>query len=91
MISPLFQCTVDWIKKNKGEAVLLARLSIFNGHMHVYFIEVEYDDNGIQVPVHDPYGRLDDAYASDPDGAYETVRVPGFDGNYVPFAVGYKS
>jgi len=88
---PSYTCHLDWIREMPDEDVLMGRLQVFGGSMHVFFIRVETDEHGVQVATNDPHGRLDDAYAADPDEAYESVTVPGFDGEYVPFAIGFKS
>jgi hypothetical protein len=75
------------------EACLKAVTEILDVSHHVYFIEVKdvevAEEGSEQVAVHDPYDRLGDVQRLN-DGRLLTVKVPGYDGDYVlvifPFA-----
>lgn len=71
------------LHKIEGEEVLFGTIDALGVGFYAYFIRVEERDDE-QVAVNDPYHRLDDLYALDPDaGVRPTIEVPGFEGEYV--------
>ena len=78
---------VQNIRRLDDEAGLLGTIELFGAAHHVHLIEVE-DADGVQRPVHDPYGRYEDLQRLY-EGRYETVAVPGFAGTYVACVVPY--
>lgn len=76
-------CHIEGIRKIDDEAALLGLVYVLGVLHHAWFVQVE-DRGGAQVAVNDPYNRLDDFYRLDVDaGPFQTVEVPGFDGEYV--------
>jgi hypothetical protein len=73
---------IFWLNKCDDEEVLHGCMYFMGILCHVYFIKVE-DVNGVQTAVNDPHCRLEDIYSLDSDGAYKTVNVLGFEGEYV--------
>jgi hypothetical protein len=73
-----------------NEATMLGTLRIYGVNHHVTAIQVTDDDEGYQTAVNDPYGRLDDAYAADADGIFQTVEIPGYPGEWVLHITPYK-
>ena len=74
---------IEGIRQIEGEAALLGSVYILGVLHHAWFVRVE-DRDGEQVTVDDPYGRLEDFYRLDADaGPFQTVEVPGFEGEYV--------
>jgi hypothetical protein len=75
--------SIEGIRQIDDEAALLGRVYILGILHHAWFVQVE-DRGGEQVAVNDPYGRLEDFYRLDLEvGAFQTVEVPGFPGEYV--------
>jgi hypothetical protein len=77
--------TIFWLRKLPDEEVLHGCVNLLGRLHHVHCIRVTEDpETREQAAVHDPEGRLDDAYVSDPDGGpFTPVAVPGFEGEYV--------
>jgi hypothetical protein len=74
---------IENLKKVDGEESLLGQTHVFGVLFHVWFIRVKEDDE-VQVGYDDPHNRLDDIYGLDEDGgSFNTVEVPGFEGDYV--------
>jgi hypothetical protein len=74
---------VEGIRQIDDEAALLGRVYILGVLHHAWFVQVQYRC-GEQVAVNDPYDRLNDFYRLDTEiGAFQTVAVPGFPGEYV--------
>jgi hypothetical protein len=75
------------------EACFKAVTEVLGIPQHVYFIQVktvwDEQDNPEQVAVHDPYDRLEYVRQLN-DGNLMTVKVPGYEGDYLtvifPFA-----
>ena len=76
----------DWIESVRpieGEAALLGTAYILGVLHHAWFVQV-VDDDGDQVAVDDPCGRLAEFHQLDADaGRMQTVQVPGHPGDYV--------
>lgn len=66
-----------------NEATMLSVIQLYGVRHHVTAIQVKCDVNDYQVAVNDPYDRLDDAYAGDSDGVFQTIEIPGFKGRWV--------
>ena len=73
------------LRKLEDEETLLGRVHFCGGNAHVLFLRVEGGDEGVllQRPVRDPHGRWDAFTEAEPEGAFQTVEVPGFEGDYV--------
>jgi hypothetical protein len=78
-----FPFWIESVRPIEDEAALLATVYIFGVLHHAWFVEV-LEDDGDQVAVDDPHGRLDEFHALDADaGRMQTVQVPGYPGEYV--------
>jgi hypothetical protein len=74
---------IEGIRQIDDEGALLGRVYILGVLHHAWFVQVQYR-RGEQVAVKDPYHRLNDYYRLDAEiGAFQTVEVPGFPGEYV--------
>ena len=74
---------IEGIRQIDDEAALLGRVYILGVLHHAWFVQVEYGC-GEQVAVNDPHDSLNDFYRLDTEiGAFQTVEVPGFPGDYV--------
>lgn len=80
---PPIDLQIESIRRIDGEAALLGHAYILGVLHHAWFVHVE-DRDGEQIPVDDPYCRLEDFYRLDADaGPLRTVEVSGFEGDYV--------
>ena len=74
---------ITGLRQLDGEDTLLGTVYLFGVAHHAQFIRVKEDEEtGEQVPTNDPEGRWEDVcwlY----EQAYQTVEVPGFEGDYV--------
>jgi hypothetical protein len=76
--------TFGEIRDTRGDGCnLLAQADLFGVSHHLIFIKVEVDDDGIQGPAAAEDGEVFADFGALYDFAYETVNVPGFDGDYV--------
>ena len=74
---------IQWrAEPDDDEAVLFGTLLLLRTSHHVAAIQVREDEDGNQVAVKDPYGRLDDAYHVD-NVRFQTVTLPGREGDWV--------
>jgi hypothetical protein len=74
---------IEGLRAVEGEAALLGTVYILGVLHHAWFVRVE-DQDGDQVAVDDPHGRLEEFQQLDADrGAMQTVTVPGYPGRYV--------
>jgi hypothetical protein len=74
---------IESLRAIEGEASLLGTVYLFGVLHHAWFVRVEEQD-GDQVAVDDPHGRLEEFQQLDADGgAMQTVAVPGYPGEYV--------
>jgi hypothetical protein len=74
---------IEGLRAIQGEASLLGAVYAFGILHHAWFVRVEEQD-GDQVAVDDPHGRLEEFQQLDADrGAMQTVAVPGYPGQYV--------
>jgi hypothetical protein len=80
---------IEHICKVKGEDILLGTVVIYGVHFHAEFLRVT-TKNGEQVGTMDPHRRLDGYYAVGGEGAFHTVNVPGFKGEYVLCILPYQ-
>jgi hypothetical protein len=76
---------VDHFEQCPGEDVWLGTIRVFSANVHCYLIRVHVVDD-VQQATRDPYGRLNDATNVAGDGAFETTKVPGLDGDFVVLA-----
>ena len=77
------QLRIESLRAIEGEASLLGTVYVFGVLHHAWFVRVEEQD-GDQVAVDDPHGRLEEFQQLDADrGAMQTVDVPGYPGEYV--------
>lgn len=80
---PIGEMNIQWLKKLEDEDVLSGVTFVFGVMHHIQFIRV-HDVDGVQTGTLDPYSRLDDMYQLyEGGGAFKTVEVPGFEGEYV--------
>ena len=74
---------IENLRAIEGEASILGTVYVFGVLHHAWFVRVEEQD-GDQVAVDDPHGRLEEFQQLDVDrGAMQTVDVPGYPGEYV--------
>ena|SRR5450755_1615692 len=74
---------IEGLRAIQGEGSLLGTVYAFGVLHHAWFVLVEEQD-GDQVAVDDPHGRLEEFQQLDADrGAMQTVDVPGYPGQYV--------
>jgi hypothetical protein len=74
---------IESLRAIEGEASILGTVYVFGVLHHAWFVRVEGQD-GDQVAVDDPHGRLEEFQQLDADrGAMQTVDVPGYPGEYV--------
>ncbi len=79
-----------------GEDLLLGRLELFGGTHHVQFLkvqEVSAEEAGgktEQMPTLDPHGHYEDLQSLHPACRYSTVKLPGFEGEYVMLVHPYE-
>jgi hypothetical protein len=74
---------IESLRAIEGEASILGTVYAFGVLHHAWFVRVEEQD-GDQVAVDDPQGRLEEFQQLDADrGAMQTVDVPGYPGQYV--------
>lgn len=78
-----FPFWIESVRPIEQEAALLGTVYIFAVLHHAWFVQVVEDD-GDQVAVDDPHGRLAESHQLDSDGGrMQTVQVPGYSGDYV--------
>lgn len=75
----------DHFEQIPDEDVWLGTLRVFTANVHCYLIRV-HEVDGVQQATRDPHGRLNDATNVAGDGAFETTKVPGLDGDFVVLA-----
>lgn len=79
-----------------GEDLLLGRLELFGGTHHVQFLKVHEVDSSeatglsMQQPTLDPHGHYEDLQALYSASRYSTVRLPGYEGEYVMLVHPYE-
>jgi hypothetical protein len=74
---------IEGLRAIEGEASMLGTVYILGVLHHAWFVRVEEQD-GDQVAVDDPHGRLEDFQQLDADrGSMQTVNVPGYPGEYI--------
>jgi len=76
------------VRQLDDEATLLVHFEWFGRDFHGMFIQVEDVEDQVaggvfQEPVNDPHGRYEAMCVVDDGGCFETVKVPGFEGDYV--------
>jgi hypothetical protein len=82
-LAPQLPAWIENVRPIEDEAALLATVYILGVLHHAWFVEV-VDEDGDQVAVNDPHGRLDEFQQLDADrGRMQTVQVPGYPGAYV--------
>lgn len=75
---------IEWTHdEDQEEEALFGLVDVFGTLHHICAVRVTTDEQGHQVATKDPYGRLDDAYALDPDTIYQTTEIPGRNGEWV--------
>jgi hypothetical protein len=79
--------TIGNIRKLDGEETLLGTINILGVEHHIEFIRVE-EQGGLQESVNDPHDRFADMQSAY-EGYYQTVHVPGFEGEYVVSVLPY--
>ncbi len=83
-LAPQLPAWIETVRPIEGEGALLGTAYILGVLHHAWFVEVVNDDDGDQVAVNDPYGRLEDFQQLDADrGRMQTVQVPGYPGDHV--------
>lgn len=75
---------IDNLRKLEDENVLFGRCYLGGLYHHITLIEVHHPD-GVQEPVNDPEERYIKTVGQFNDEAMATVKVPGFEGEYVLF------
>lgn len=70
------------LRKLENEDVLLGQMNLFGRRVHVIFLRVG-EETG--MPTNDPYNRWQALVESEAEGEFETIDVPGFEGQYVFF------
>lgn len=73
--------------KIEDEAVWFGRVTVCGSDFYAYFIAVREIVRGgelLQEAVDDPFRRLDEVFAADPDAGHrQTVSLPGLDDDFV--------
>jgi hypothetical protein len=82
-LAPQIPSWIESLRPIEEEAALLATVYILGVLHHAWFVQV-VDEDGDQVAVNDPYGRLAEFQQLDADrGRMQTIQIPGHPGDYV--------
>jgi hypothetical protein len=74
--------SIEGLRPLDGEATLLGQAYVLGVLHHAWLVRVS-EHSGMQSPLDDPRGRLDDLhYLAGDGGPFATVEVPGFPGEY---------
>jgi nucleotide-binding universal stress UspA family protein len=82
-LAPQIPSWIESLRPIEEEAALLASVYLFGVLHHAWFVQV-VDEDGDQVAVNDPSGRLAEFQQLDADrGRMQTIQIPGHPGDYV--------
>jgi hypothetical protein len=82
-LAPQLPSWIESLRPIEEEAALLATVYILGVLHHAWFVQV-VDEDGDQVAVNDPCGRLAEFQQLDADrGRMQTIQIPGYPGDYV--------
>jgi hypothetical protein len=77
------------LEAHDQENCLSGSITLWGVNFHVTGVQVETVGD-MQKAVNDPHKRLDDIYAMDPEGIFQTVRLDDFEGEWVVGISPYK-
>ncbi len=75
---------LDKLRRNGDQDVVFATTEILGASFHVQFVRVQdAGDGGLQEPTNDPEDYYHDMLDADIGGSFQTVKLPGYDGDWV--------